>query len=287
MASLHVVVVTGLSGAGRSTALRVLEDLEYYCVDNLPAALAPALIELVERDEVERVGLGVDVRSGAFLEGAEEAMALIEGAGHDLEVIFLDCADSVLVQRFSETRRPHRLAEGGDILGAIGRERERLGSLRHHAGHVFDTTRMSVHDLRRALVEYVGKSGAERSMEVRVVSFGFKYGLPVDADLVFDLRYLPNPHFVPELRPMAGTDEPVSSYVLETAEAREFLGDVLPMLEHSLPRYELEGKAYLTIAVGCTGGRHRSVALAEALGERLGGARDVVVHHRDVGRVHK
>ncbi len=282
-----MVVVTGLSGAGRSTALRVLEDLGYYCVDNLPPSLAPALIELVERAEVERVGLGVDVRSGAFLEGAEEAMSRIEGAGHDLEVIFLDCADAVLVRRFSETRRPHRLAEGGDILEAIGRERERLSSLRHHAGHVFDTTRMSVHDLRRALVEYVGKSGAERSMEVRVVSFGFKYGLPVDADIVFDLRYLANPHFVPELRPMAGTDGAVSAYVLETPEAKEFLADVLPMLAHSLPRYEKEGKAYLTIAVGCTGGRHRSVALAEALGERLGGNREIIVHHRDVERVHK
>lgn len=287
MASLHVVVVTGLSGAGRSTALRVLEDLGYYCVDNLPPALAPALIELVERGETMRVGLGVDVRSGSFLEGAEEAIERIEGAGHDVEVIFFDCADDVLVRRFSETRRPHRLAEGGDILGGIGREREQLSSLRHHAGHVFDTTRMSVHDLRRALVDYVGRSGAERSMEVRVVSFGFKYGLPVDADLVFDLRYMPNPHFVPELRPLAGTDEAVSRYVLETPEAKEFLSDVLPMLEHSLPRYEQEGKAYLTIAVGCTGGRHRSVALAEALHERLGADREVTIHHRDVERVRR
>ncbi len=285
MSGLHVVVVTGLSGAGRSTALRVFEDLGYFCVDNLPPALAPSLIELVHSDPaIARLGFGVDVRTGTFLEGAGTVLDGLAASGHDVEVIFLDCADAVLVRRFSETRRPHALAPGGDILAAIGSERERLGSLRARADQIFDTTHFTVHDLRRAMVDYVARRGKMGGMVVRVVSFGFKYGLPVDADLVFDLRYLPNPHFVPELKPRAGTDPEVSKYVLESPETKALLGRLVPLLEGVLPGYEREGKAYLTIALGCTGGRHRSVALAEEIGRTLGGDRSVVVSHRDVDR---
>lgn len=285
MDPLSVVVVTGLSGAGRTTALRVLEDLGFYCVDNLPPSLSAQLMELVDTREVERVGLGIDVRMGAFLDGAEQALRDLEAQGHRVEVLFLDCADEVLVRRFSETRRPHQLARGGDLLAAIGREREQLGGLRHLARHVFDTTNMTVHDLRRELVEHLTRGAGGRGMVVRVVSFGFKYGLPVDADLVFDLRYLPNPHFVPALRPRAGTDPEVAAYVLESDETQQLLGDIETLLVHSIPRYEAEGKAYLTVALGCTGGRHRSVALAEEIARRIGEGRDVVIHHRDVERV--
>lgn len=283
--TIHVVVITGMSGAGRSTALHGLEDLGFFCVDNLPPALAPRLIELIGGDEeLQRIGLCIDVRTGAFLEGATEVLDTLEQGGHQVELIFLDCADEALVHRFSETRRPHPLAAGGDLLEAIQRERERLGPLRARANHVIDTTDRSVHDLRRTLVEYVARGQARRRMVTRIVSFGFKYGLPVDADLVFDLRYLPNPHFVAELRPKTGTDPEVAHFVLDAPETVELLDGLVPLLQGVLPRYEREGKAYLTIALGCTGGRHRSVAMAEELGKRLGVGREVKVVHRDVAR---
>ncbi|MCA9531994.1 MAG: RNase adapter RapZ [Myxococcales bacterium] len=307
MTGLQVVVVTGLSGAGRSTALRVLEDMGFFCVDNLPPALAPALVELVaspgasrppapppadegasaarehEGATIDRVGLGIDVRTGSFLDGAGDVLDALERSGHDVEVLFLDCADEVLVRRFSETRRPHALSVAGDLTGAIARERERLGFLRARARHVIDTTTLSVHDLRRALVDHLGRQRPP-GMVTRVVSFGFKYGLPVDADLVFDVRYLPNPHFVPELRPKTGLDPAVARYVLGADDTQDLLARLEPMLRDLLPRYEREGKAYLTVAIGCTGGRHRSVAIAEELGRRLGADRLVAVAHRDAQR---
>ncbi len=282
---IHVVVVTGLSGAGRSTAVHVLEDLGFFCVDNLPPALAPALVGMLgDGKEIHRLGLGIDVRTGAFLEGADQMFDELEGCGHDVEVLFLDASDDALVRRFSETRRPHPLAPGGDVLEGIRNERERMASLKARARHVIDTTGMSVHDLRRTLVDYVARGGGAPRMVTRIVSFGFKYGLPVDADLVFDLRYLPNPHFVPELKPHTGLDPRVAEFVLEAPETRELLADLVDMLQKVLPRYEREGKSYLTIAVGCTGGRHRSVALAEELARLLRGDREIVVAHRDAER---
>jgi UPF0042 nucleotide-binding protein len=283
VSSPHLVVVTGMSGAGRSTALRMLEDLGYFCVDNIPPALISQLIGLLtDEQELRRVAVGVDVRTGRFLEGAGEVLdAVIEG-GHQVELIFLETQDEELVRRFSETRRSHPLAPGGNLLEAIQRERERLAPLRARAGLIIDTTGMSVHDLRRMLVDYVARGGRRFRMITRIVSFGFKYGLPVDADLVFDLRYLPNPHFVAELRPKTGLEADVAAFVIETPEGEELLTDLSSMLHKLLPRYEREGKSYLTVAVGCTGGRHRSVAVAEALGEALSDVGDVRVEHRDV-----
>jgi RNase adapter protein RapZ len=281
--TLHIVVVTGMSGAGRSSALRVLEDMGFFCVDNLPPKLAPALVAEVS-GELKKVGLGMDVRTGAFLEGAGQVFDTLHASGHDVEVLFLDCADDALVRRYSETRRPHPLAPGGDVMEAIGRERERLATLRVRAKVVIDTSRLSVHELRRALVDYLGREGTRPQMHVRFVSFGFKFGLPVDADLVFDVRYLPNPHFVPELKPLTGLDPPVRDYVLAAPETTELLEDVTRLLERTLPRYEREGKAYLTVAIGCTGGRHRSVAIAEDLGRALRANRKVTVSHRDTSR---
>lgn len=282
----HIVVVTGLSGAGRSTALRVLEDAGFFCVDNLPPRLAPELLGLVGREgKLGRLGLGIDVRTGAFLSGAEETLAELEAAGHRVQVIFLDCADDVLVRRFSETRRPHALARTGDLQGAIVRERERLAGLRERADVVIDTTDFTVHDLRHQLIDYIGRDPDRPSMALRLVSFGFKYGIPVHADLVFDLRFLPNPHFVEELRPKTGMDPEVSAYVMEAPETRELLRHLRPLLDYALPQYASEGKAYLTVALGCTGGRHRSVAMAENLGRELGDSHEVTVSHRDVRRV--
>ena len=285
MSALHVVVVTGLSGAGRSTALNVLEDLGFFCVDNLPPPLLPQMLAtLAPEAAIAKVALGIDVRTGAFLEAADPIFQGLSAGGHDVEILFLDAADSALVQRYSETRRPHPLAPGGDLLAAIQSERERLATLRARARHVIDTTRLNVHELRRLLVDLVARTGGRPRMVTRFVSFGFKYGLPVDADLVFDLRYLPNPHFVPELRPKTGQDADVAAFVLGAPETQELLGDLERMLSRLLPRYEREGKAYLTIAIGCTGGRHRSVAVAAELGRLFERAREVVVVHRDAAR---
>jgi len=284
-APTQIIVVTGLSGAGRSTALRVLEDAGFFCVDNLPPALAPELLALASGEGgLGRVGLGIDVRTGAFLSDVDATLTALEHAGHRVEVVFLDCADDVLVRRFSETRRPHALAPDGDLQRAIARERTRLASLRARADVVIDTTELNVHDLKRRLIEYIGRDAARSSMVVRIVSFGFKYGIPTHADLVLDLRFLPNPHFEDRLRPKTGLDPEVSSYVLDAPATTDFLSRLEPLLGYSLPKYGLEGKAYLTIALGCTGGRHRSVALAEELGRRLEKDHDVVVSHRDVDR---
>ncbi|HSN82520.1 MAG TPA: RNase adapter RapZ [Polyangiales bacterium] len=281
----QLVLVTGLSGAGRSTALRVLEDAGFFCVDNLPPALVPELLDLVSNEgRLRRVGLGIDVRTGTFLSGAEDMLSKLEASGHEVRVVFLDCADDVLVRRFSETRRPHALAREGDLHGAITRERERLAGLRDRADVVIDTTELSVHDLRRQLIDYIGRDAARPSMVVRLLSFGFKYGIPVDADLVFDLRFLPNPHFVDALRPKTGVDPEVSDYVLKAPETEELLRLLRPLLDFTLPQYAKEGKAYLTMAFGCTGGRHRSVAMVEELRRLLGEQHEVVVSHRDAQR---
>jgi UPF0042 nucleotide-binding protein len=278
---LELVVVTGMSGAGRSTALRVLADLGYFCVDNIPPALVSQLLDLIGDEPPRRVALGVDVRTGRFLEGAGDVIDQLGARGAAVEVLFLEAQDEELVRRFSETRRAHPLVAGGNLLDAIQRERERLAPLRVRAQRIIDTTAFNVHDLRRALVDLLAHGRS--SMVTRILSFGFKYGVPVDADLVFDLRHLPNPHFVPELRPRTGVEADVAAFVMDTDQARELLDDVASMLGKLLPAYAREGKSYLTIAVGCTGGRHRSVAFAEALATRLGAdKRALRVEHRDM-----
>ena len=284
--SLHAVVVTGLSGSGKSTALRVLEDLGFYCVDNLPVALLPRFVELWEtsREEVHRVALGIDAREGIFLGGFQSAFDEIRRAGVRLEVMYLEASDDVLVRRFSETRRPHPAAVGGAVEDGIRRERDALRGLREVADRIVDTSALTVHELRAALRETLAQADAT-TLTVSLVSFGYKYGLPTDADLAFDCRFLPNPFFVEDLRPKTGLDDAVADYVLKRDDTQEFLGHVEALLAFSLPRYQREGKSYLTIAIGCTGGRHRSVTLVEALRRRLEatGVR-VLVRHRDVER---
>lgn len=287
-----VVVVTGMSGAGRSTALRALDDLSFYCIDNLPTPLFEQAVGLWRKPGADlRIAVGLDVRVREFLDGAGDAIARLRAEGDRVHVIFLDAADETLVRRFSESRRPHPMAAsvpGADLSTLIQRERERLGPLREMADRVMDTTRLTVHDLRRYLIEhFAGAVGTVLKMTTRVVSFGFKYGLPVDADTVFDARFLPNPHFVPELRPRTGKEADVAAFVFDKPEGREFLDALDTFMAPLLPRYAREGKVTLTVAIGCTGGRHRSVALAEALGERLrahGAPGDVVVTHRDIER---
>lgn len=290
-----VVVVTGLSGAGKSTALHALEDLGFYCIDNLPTALAAQAVLSCEAGGMRRVALGIDVRVRSFLGAAGPVLDDLRGGGtRELQVVFLDAADEVLLRRFGETRRPHpldlqssRRGKALVLLDELHQERSDLTGLRAHATRVIDTSALSVHELRRVVVGHFGpQSGGALRMSTRIMSFGFKYGPPVDADLVFDARFLKNPYFVPALKPLTGLDAPVAAFVLEQPEAVTFLEKMQDLLTFTLPRYEREGKSYLTVAVGCTGGRHRSVALVEALGARLGPqiSSPVTLVHRDASR---
>jgi UPF0042 nucleotide-binding protein len=286
----QVVVVTGLSGAGRSTALRTLEDLGYFCIDNLPTVLAPEAVALCGRGGMVRVALGIDVRVREFLGEVGNVLAELERAGERaLHVLFLDASDETILHRYSETRRPHALADdassGGaaSVLEGVQLERERLAPLRARATRVIDTTRLSVHELRSSVIAHFGPSaGGAPGMLVRVVSFGFKYGAPVDADLVFDVRFLDNPYFRPELKALTGNDPAVARFVEALPDTEQFLSKALDLLAFVVPKYAREGKSYLTIGVGCTGGRHRSVVVAARLAERLGV--ETVVVHRDIAR---
>jgi len=294
-----VVVVTGLSGAGKTTAIHTLEDLGFFCVDNLPPVLAPQAVRACEEGGMARVGLGMDVRVRSFLVSTSKVLAELEDNGaRDVHVLFFDASDEALLRRFSESRRPHPMAalEQDDgkmpgsmaVLDGIRLERERLAPLRARATRVYDTTHLSVHELRRQLIGQFGPAAdGTPTMLTRFMSFGFKYGIPNDADLVLDVRFLDNPYFVPELKMLPGTNAKVRDFVLNLPEAREFKERVLELLKFMLPRYEREGKSYLTVAIGCTGGRHRSVVLAEALALAVGKWRPglaLAVVHRDVAR---
>jgi RNase adapter protein RapZ len=298
----QVVVITGLSGAGKSTALRTLSDLGFYCVDNLPPSVVAETVRVCDAGGVLPVALGLDVRVGAFLDEAVRAIEALTGASWRLIVLFLDAADDVLVRRFSETRRPHPLLAGRSmrgedeeptgpdsmsVLDGVQLERERLAGLRSRSDLVLDTSQMSVHDLRREVIERFGHDHEARpTMVTRFVSFGFKYGVPLDADLIFDVRFLDNPHFVREMRDKPGTEPLVRDFVLRSPGCEELLGHLERLLLFALPNYEREGKSYLTVGIGCTGGRHRSVAVAVALSARLSaqGRFRLVVVHRDLGR---
>ena len=287
-----MVVVTGLSGAGKSTALRTLEDLGFFCVDNLPTALAPQVVTLCERGNMRRVALGMDVRVREFLGEIGSVIEAIESAGWGtVELVFCDASDEALLRRFNETRRPHPLNTTGDgalaVLDGVRLERERLAPLRASATRVIDTTNLSVHELRRDVIQQFGPaSGGAPRMVTRFVSFGFKYGPPVDADVVLDVRFLENPYFVDGLKELPGTDPRVIAFVLELDETKEFMAKAKDLLLFTLPRCEREGKSYLTVALGCTGGRHRSVVVAAALAEAITKELNVriIVVHRDIAR---
>jgi len=285
--SLDFVVITGLSGAGKSYAIKCFEDMGFFCVDNLPTTLIPTFADLAarSREKFHRVALGVDVREGEYLSHLLDAIAELKRRRHAVEVLFIEASEEALIRRYHETRRRHPLAGEGNVLDAIRAERKEMADVREIADRIVDTSSLTVHQFRAQLIELYGAPKERTGLVTSLVSFGFKHGIPFDADLVFDVRFLPNPHFVDDLRPLDGRDARVHDYVFDHEESRELLARLKDFLTFLLPRYEREGKAYLTIAIGCTGGRHRSVAFAEELRgvlDELGFAPSVV--HRDLDR---
>ncbi len=284
----EVLILTGMSGAGRSTVAHALEDLGWYVVDNLPPALLSDLIKQGVQSEISSLAVVVDVRGGKFFDELASSLAELKKSGANARVAFLDASDQALVQRFESTRRPHPLQGTGRIVDGIAAERVKLQELLSQADVVIDTSNLNVHQLEKRTTEIFAQ-GLTQSVRVNVLSFGYKYGIPVDADLVLDCRFIPNPHWIPELRPLTGLDDKVKDNVLANSGVAQFVQSYVSVINQMLPGYLREGKKYLTVAIGCTGGRHRSVSVAREIAAQLDGERDgfsVSAHasHRDVGR---
>ncbi|HEV3511618.1 MAG TPA: RNase adapter RapZ [Candidatus Sulfotelmatobacter sp.] len=276
----ELVIITGMSGSGKASVLKAFEDLGYYCVDNLPVELIPQFAELsMQSSEIRRTALVVDVREGSKL---EQLPGILKSVRRMIptKVVFLEASDAVLLRRFSETRRPHPLGTDNTVKSALKEERRHLGRIRRLADFVIDTSKFNVHELRATITQRFQEQSSERSLLISCVSFGFREGVPEDADLVFDVRFLPNPHFVPEFRPLTGRDPRVAKYIRSFPQTREFISRISDLLVYLIPHYIHEGKSYLTIAFGCTGGQHRSVMIAEDVGKHLrrAGYRVKIVH---------
>ena len=278
---MRFVIVTGMSGAGKSTALKMLEDVGYFCIDNLPLALLPKLVEIlrVPNTEFNKVALGIDIRGGQNFTDLEEMLKDVS-----YEMLFLDSGDSVLVKRYKETRRTHPLANEGNIWEGLEKERRVLKPMKKNADYIIDTSLLLTRELKRELQKIFVDSQEYKNLYLTVVSFGFKYGIPNDADLVFDVRFLPNPYYIEELRPKTGNDPEIQEYVMNNGKAEEFLDKLQDMLEFLVPQYIAEGKHQLVIAIGCTGGKHRSVTLANALYHYFEKSNEygVRIEHRDI-----
>ncbi|MCH8946790.1 MAG: RNase adapter RapZ [Candidatus Acidiferrales bacterium] len=281
-----LVIVTGLSGSGKGSVLKALEDLGYYCVDNLPIDLIPTFADLYLKTsgEVQRAALVVDIREGEALEKLPRVYENLRRTA-PATLVFVEASDDALLRRFSETRRPHPLGVDLPLREGIRRERKLLKRIRARAEIVIDTTRFNPHELRRFVEERLVETDQNRALMISLVSFGYRYGVPPDADLVFDVRFLPNPNFVPAYKSLTGKDRRVARYVFAFPQAKEFMNRIVKLLLYLLPHYIREGKSYLTIGFGCTGGRHRSVAIAQAVREKLAGSKyEVKISHRDLGR---
>jgi UPF0042 nucleotide-binding protein len=282
----HVIVVTGLSGSGKSTAIKAFEDIDYFCIDNLPVPLLRNFLELCEKDmpDLKRIALGIDIRERQFLSDYNRIFSALEDAGYMFEIIFLEADDQILQRRYSQTRRVHPAAPSEHkLLQAISFEREQLRALRDRATRIIDTGALSVHELKRLVTRSYSYTEEDEQLSIQVLSFGYKYGVPPEADLMMDVRFLPNPYFIENLKNLDGNSAPVRSWVLQWPSVQEFLSEYCALLLKLLPSYIKEGNRYLTIAIGCTGGKHRSVVLAEGIADRLkSNSYHVKVFHRDI-----
>lgn len=284
---MKMVIVTGMSGAGKSTALNVLEDEGYYCVDNMPIALIPKFAELASGREngYSNIALGIDIRSGEALGELETILKEMEQRRYSYKILYLDSGDEVLVKRYKETRRAHPLAKDDRVDRAIAQERRQMEFLKKRADYIIDTSQMLTRELKQELEKIFVREGRYSNLFVTVLSFGFKYGIPSDADLVFDVRFLPNPYYVEELKPLTGNDAPIQQFVMNFQAAQDFLNKVDELICFLLPNYVQEGKNSLVIAIGCTGGKHRSVTLANAIADRLKKTEyGCKVEHRDIDK---
>ena len=283
---MRFVIVTGLSGAGKTEATRSLEDLGYFCVDNLPPKLIPKFAEacIQSQGKIDKVALVIDIRGGIFFDDLFESLEYLKKSNFRYEILFLEASDEMLVKRFKESRRSHPLSPDGRVLTGITEERMRLRELKDRADNIIDTSKYAIRDLRDKInVLYGDGKEIEQTLSVTVLSFGFKYGIPTDSDLVFDVRFIPNPFYIPDLKPYSGNDEPVRKYVFDQQETVDFVDKLKDMLVYLIPNYVKEGKRQLIVSIGCTGGRHRSVAVANAIHKELKEANySVGIEHRDI-----
>lgn len=287
MKNLRVVIITGLSGSGKSTALRALEDIGFFCVDNLPVVLLPKFLAIttLSSPEIKQVAMVMDLRERSFLDKYQRIFTRLKEKGYKIEILFIDASDDSLLHRFSETRRIHPVSEKGSIMEGILKEREKLSSLKKMADKVIDTTSANVHQLKDTVQRHFLPSSGHKKMVINVTSFGYRYGLPADADLVFDVRFLPNPYFVENLKNYDGHHADVKDYVLQNKESKEFLEKILDLMILLIPLYEKEGKVRLNVAMGCTGGKHRSVVMANELGSYFSTMKYIInLNHRDINK---
>jgi UPF0042 nucleotide-binding protein len=287
LSKLRICVITGLSGSGKSTAIRALEDEGFFCLDNLPLTLLQVFVDLLGKssEQITNVAIVIDIRAKDFFKGKESLFKELRDAGHKVEILFLDASDEVLVRRFSETRRRHPALEGVSVRDGIRFEREHLAGLLQIATSIIDTSELNVHQLKELILKLVCGENTPKIFNVHLQSFGYRYGVPLESDIVMDVRFLPNPHFVPELKAQTGLDSGVSEYLLNQSDTNEFLDRFLRFMEFLIPRYQQEGKSYLTISIGCTGGRHRSVFIVEVLRRFLAEKKlSLKVTHRDMGK---
>jgi len=288
MSETRVIILTGPSGAGKSTAIKTMEDLGYFCVDNLPIILLPKFIELCDGsvEEISKIVLVMDIRERPFLKEYPRIFEELRERGQKIEIIYLEASDEALLRRFSETRRQHPLAGGGSVTEGIAVEREELADLKQHADQIIDTTNLNVHQLRAVITRYFSHVHPEKKMFITVLSFGYKFGVPSTVDIVLDVRFLPNPYFVEALKYLTGNDQAVIDYVTGSEDTQQFIEKLRGFLDFLLPRYEKEGKTYLTIGIGCTGGKHRSVVIANHLDTIINREKyNIRVDHRDLNKV--
>ena len=280
----NLVIISGLSGSGKSTSVNVLEDLGYYCVDNIPPTLLPTFIELCENSDkgISKVAFVIDIREGVFFDRAPDVIKEFKKKGYPVDIIFLESSDTAIVKRYKETRRRHPLSSDGNILEGISKEREMLEELKDLSNYTIDTSELNVHQLKNIIRSKFDQSSTHNIL-LNIISFGFKHGIPYDADMIYDVRFLPNPHFVESLKNLDGTDPEVLNYILNNDESTKFIEKLTEFLEYLIPNYGKEGKSYLTIAIGCTGGKHRSVVVANKVAEHFNHL-SPITRHRDISK---